>query len=174
MVLEKIENALARKAPILGLISAYGSGSDAHHFTAPHPEARGLLYAYESALIEAGIDSSQLAFANAHGTATKENDKAEGVFFRTHLPDLPIWASKSITGHTLGAAGALEAIFSVLALQRGIIPKSYGFTEMDPNILVSPTKSNIETSKKYALSTSLGFGGVNSALIVSTDTAAFI
>lgn len=173
-VLEKVENALMRKAPILGLICGYGSGSDAHHFTAPHPEARGLLHAFKCALDESGIEDSQLAFVNAHGTATRENDKIEGRFFHTHLPDIPVWASKGITGHTLGAAGALEAMFSILSLQRGIIPSSAGFMEIDPDILVSPTKNNTETSKKYALSTSLGFGGGNAALIVSTDTSAYI
>lgn len=174
VVLEKIENALARKAPILGLVCGYGSGSDAHHFTAPHPEARGLLHAFEDALKDSGVEKSDLAFVNAHGTATKENDKVEGGFFRTHLPHVPVWANKAITGHTLGAAGALEAIFSILALQKGIIPTSYGFKEIDPNILISPTQNDIETSKKYALSTSLGFGGGNAALIVSTDTSLYI
>ncbi len=174
MVLERIETALARKAPIHGLISGYGSGSDAHHFTAPHPEARGLLHAFESALSDAGLESSQLAFINAHGTATQENDKIEGAFFHKHLPEIPVWASKAITGHTLGAAGALEAIFSLLALQKNSVPKSYGFTEIDPKILLSPTLAHTEISKKYALSTSLGFGGGNAALIVSTDTSAFI
>jgi len=173
-VLEKVENALRRKAPIIGLICGYGSGSDAHHFTAPHPEARGLLHAFNCALDESGVEPSQLAFVNAHGTATKENDKIEGRFFHTHLPNLPVWASKGMTGHTLGAAGALEAAFSILSLQRGIIPSSAGFMEIDPDILISPTTSNIEISKKHALSTSLGFGGGNAALIVSTDTSAFI
>lgn len=174
LILEKLENALNRKAPILGLICGYGSGSDAHHFTAPHPNARGLLHSYNTAIKEANINKEEIAFVNAHGTATRENDKIEGKFFREHLANIPIWASKPITGHTLGAAGALEAVFSVLALQRGIIPKSAGFTDIDPDIDLSPTMENTITKKKYALSTSLGFGGGNAALLVSTDMTAFV
>jgi len=174
MVLERVDTALSRKIPILGLICGYGSGSDAHHFTAPHPEARGLLHSFNMALQESGVDKTKIAFVNAHGTGTRENDKTEGKFFNKHLPDVPIWASKAITGHTLGAAGALEAVFSILALQKGIIPKSVGFNEMDPEINVCPTKESIKIDKKYALSTSLGFGGGNAALIVSADTADFI
>lgn len=174
LVLEKLENALNRKIPILGLICGYGSGSDAYHFTAPHPEARGLFHAYKEALQKSGIDKEHIAFVNAHGTATRENDKIEGKFFNTHLPNVPIWASKSITGHTLGAAGALEAVFSILALQKGIIPKSAGFMDIDPDIALSLTKENVRTNKKYALSTSLGFGGGNAALLVSTDIGTFV
>lgn len=174
MVLERVETALSRKASIIGLVCGYGSGSDAHHFTAPHPEARGLLHSFNMALQESGVDKSKLAFVNAHGTGTRENDRTEGKFFNKHLPNIPIWASKAITGHTLGAAGALEAVFSILALQKGIIPASVGFNEIDTEINIFPTQETTKIDKKYALSTSLGFGGGNAALIVSTDTSDFI
>ncbi len=169
IILESAEHAKKRQTEIKGFAVGYGSGSDAHHFTAPHPDAFGLNEAMKSALLDAGITKEDLAFVNAHGTATKENDNVEGKFFNTHLAGLPVWASKAITGHTLGAAGALEAIFSLMALQNNTLPLSAGFNEVDPNINLIPTRENTAIEKEYALSTSLGFGGGNAALIVSTD-----
>lgn len=169
LILESIEHAKRRNARILGFVSGYGSATDAHHFTAPHPEARGLQSAVEIALSDSGITQDALAFINAHATATKENDAIEGRFFHRHFSKIPIWASKGVTGHTLGAAGALEAIFSLLALQKQCVPLSLGFQEVDPSIQIIPTLENTAIQKKYALSTSLGFGGGNAALVISTD-----
>ncbi len=166
LVLEKTEHAKARGVTPLGYIAGYGGHADAHHFTAPHPEARGLHMSIQAALKQAHIGFDDLAFVNAHGTATPENDRIEGAYFRTHVPHTPIWGSKSITGHTLGAAGALEAIFSLLALQQKYVPPTKGFAHMDPEIGLMPTTTRTAIDKNYALSTSLGFGGTNAALIL--------
>ncbi len=166
LLLEKTEHAKARGITPLGYIAGYGGHADAHHFTAPHPEARGLHMSIQAAFKQAQIGFDDLAFVNAHGTATPENDRIEGAYFRTHLPNTPVWGSKSITGHTLGAAGALEAIFSLLALQQKYVPPTKGFENIDPEIGLMPTTTRTDIDKNYALSTSLGFGGTNAALIL--------
>lgn len=167
LILEETEHALARGVRPLGYIAGYGAASDAHHFTAPHPQARGLQKAVALALHNAGITAEDIAFINAHGTATQENDKVEGNFFMQHFAHKPVWGSKSCTGHTLGAAGALEAIFCLLALQKGSVPATHGFANPDPQIKLCPTQKNTAIHSSYALSTSLGFGGGNAALILA-------
>ncbi len=169
-ILESLEHAKKRNADILAYAVGYGSASDAYHFTAPHPEAKGLQQAIDDAMQDAGITKEDLAFINAHATATKENDNVEGKFFHKHFNEVPVWGSKAITGHTLGAAGAIEALFSIYALQHEIVPLTNGFNEIDPNINLTPTKENTQITKQYALSTSLGFGGGNAAIIISTDS----
>lgn len=150
----------------LGFVAGYGSAVDAWHPTAPHPEGRGLTRAIRSAL--GNFEAGNLAFVNAHGTATRENDKMEGQVLARELPDIPIWASKGQTGHCLGAAGALEALFAMLALREKMLPASQGFEQTDPQIGASPATSSLPLVKKAALSLSVGFGGGNSALLVTT------
>ena len=154
--------------PVLGRIAGYGCMADAHHFTAPHPEARGLRAAMASALDEAGLRPEDMAFVNVHGTATRENDRVEGGMVRDTLPSVPVWASKGGTGHTLGAAGAIEAVLTLLALRAGTIPPSTGFHVPDPDIGVEPVRTATRIEKTSALSLSLGFGGSNAALVLST------
>ena len=166
LVLESAEHARQRRAPLLGRIMGYGSAADAHHFTAPHPAGRGLASAIRQALAQAGLTPEDIAFINAHGTATPENDKVEGRLLRTLLPGVPVWASKGGTGHTLGAAGALEAILSLVALHCGRLPSSFEFTDLDPEIQLEPTRQVSGLTSPYALSTSLGFGGGNAALVL--------
>ncbi len=166
VVLEKTKHALARGIKPLGFVVGYGAHADAHHFTAPHPDARGLGAAIAFALKQAQIDKEDLAFINAHGTATPENDKVEGKYFQTNMSDIPVWGSKSITGHTLGAAGAVEAILCLLALAEKKLPATRGFENVDPVIGLTPTTGSLDIQKDYALSTSLGFGGSNAALIL--------
>ncbi len=174
LILESTAHAHARGATILGYVAGYGAAADAHHFTAPHPEARGLDAAVHTALTQAHITKDALAFINAHGTATPENDKVEGAYFQKHFADTPVWGSKSLTGHTLGAAGAVEAIFCLLALQQGCVPATLGFQNSDPEIGLTPTTSPLilspSTHNDYALSTSLGFGGSNAALVLKGAT----
>ena len=167
LVLENAAHAAKRGAKPLGFIASYGSAADAHHFTAPHPEARGLAHAVKQALCTAHIESRDIAFINAHGTATQENDRVEGQFFARHLPHIPVWGSKSITGHTLGAAGALEAIFCLMALAQNVVPPTWGFADMDPEIGLVPMQKLTPLSGNYALSTSLAFGGGNAALVLA-------
>jgi 3-oxoacyl-(acyl-carrier-protein) synthase len=147
-------------------VLGYGNASDAHHFTAPHPEGRGLASAIRAALSQAGLQAADMAFVNAHGTATRENDRVEGRLLSTMLPHVPVWASKGGTGHTLGAAGALEAVLSLAALRCGTVPASPGFSRVDPEIGLEPTQSACPVSSPFALSTSLGFGGGNAALVL--------
>ncbi|MCL1985169.1 MAG: beta-ketoacyl-[acyl-carrier-protein] synthase family protein [Betaproteobacteria bacterium] len=166
LVLESMEHARRRNAAILGYILGYGSAADAYHFTAPHPEGRGLAASIRIALEQAGLHVTDMAFINAHGTATPENDKVEGRLLARLFPATPVWASKGGTGHTLGAAGALEAVLTLQALNRRRVPASPGFREPDPEIGLIPTRAVHTLHSSYALSTSLGFGGGNAALVL--------
>jgi 3-oxoacyl-[acyl-carrier-protein] synthase-1/3-oxoacyl-[acyl-carrier-protein] synthase II len=166
LVLESVEHAHGRNAAILGYILGYGSAADAYHFTAPHPEGRGLAASIRIALENAGLHAADMAFVNAHGTATPENDKVEGRLLAKLLPATPVWASKGGTGHTLGAAGALEAVLALQSLNRGRIPATLGFQTPDPDIGLIPTQDVLVVDSPYALSTSLGFGGGNAALLL--------
>ena len=160
LILEKTNSPRAPKAQFLG----YGAGSDAFHPTSPHPEARGLQLAAQTALSQAGLLASDISFINAHGTGTPHNDLAEGRWVKQHAPDTRLVATKGYTGHTLGAAGGLEAIFTILSLIEQRLPPSRGFQELDPEIGFAPT-SEVESGKyETALSFSLGFGGTNSVL----------
>lgn len=170
LVLEDEAHARRRNAPILGRVLGYGSGADAYHFTAPHPEGRGLAAAIAMALGQAGLDSADVAFINAHGTATRENDKVEGRLLHTMLPHVAVWGSKGGTGHTLGAAGALEAVLTLAALEKGFVPVTQGFATVDPEIGFAPTCMPRPVRTPFALSTSLGFGGGNAALVLAKAT----
>ena len=125
LVLESDARAEDRKC--VGRVLGYGTATDAYHLTAPHPESRGLYRALEQALAQASATGRDIAFINAHGTATPTNDLAEARFFRTAFPETPFVATKGGTGHTLGAAGAVEAVFTVKHLERGLLPASIGF-----------------------------------------------
>ena len=160
VVLERVGSPRRPLAAMLG----YGCGNDAHHPTTPHPEARGLALATRTALAQAGASAGVVDFINVHGTATRHNDLAEGKFIAANFPRARVVATKGVTGHTLGAAGALEAVFTVLSLSKGRLPVSRGFGEVDPEIGVEPTRAIEEGGYKCALSFSLGFGVINSVL----------
>jgi 3-oxoacyl-[acyl-carrier-protein] synthase-1/3-oxoacyl-[acyl-carrier-protein] synthase II len=169
LVLESPAAAKERGAQPLALLRAYAASSDAHHLTAPHPSALGLRAAIKAALNQAGLAPGDLAFVNVHGTATPDNDRAEVLALSGELPAVPLWAVKGATGHTLGAAGALEAVLTVTALRRGDLPPSPGFAEPDPALGASPAEPG-PVRGRAALSTSLGFGGANSVLIFERPT----
>jgi 3-oxoacyl-[acyl-carrier-protein] synthase II len=166
LILETETTAAARGADTSLVLAGYGSAVDAHHLTAPHPEGRGLRRAIFQALEMAGISAGQIAFINAHGTSTRENDKIEGAVLRDLFPDRPVLSTKGYTGHTLGAAGGLEAVFTALGLQEGWVPASAGFQTEDEEIGFSPTREQTPINGEYALSTSLAFGGSNAALVI--------
>jgi len=166
LVLETEESAAARGIQSNLVLAGYASSVDAYHLTAPHPEGRGLRRAIFQALETAGIDAKQIAFINAHGTSTKENDRIEGATLKDLFGETPILSTKGYTGHTLGAAGGLEAVFTALGLSKGWIPASAGFQTLDEEIGFFPTLGKTEISGTYALSTSLAFGGSNAALII--------
>lgn len=164
LILEKADSKRTPKARFLG----YGSGTDAFHPTSPHPEARGLQLAAQMAVLQAGVKTSEVDFINAHGTATPHNDLAEGKWIRMNSPEARVVATKGYTGHTLGAAGGIEAVFTVLSLLEQKLPISKGFQKSDPEIGISPTTQIEKGDFKVALSFSLGFGGTNAALCLGS------
>lgn len=154
------------------VLAGCGSSADAYHITSPHPEGLGLERAIRQALSRAGLQPGQIAFLNAHGTGTRSNDACECAVFRHLFGDRVRYLStKGKTGHTLGAAGTLELIFTLLMLREGVLPPSAGFRSAGEDIPVPPVAETTEFSGAFALSTSLAFGGCNSALIVGREDA---
>ncbi len=166
LVLESLEHAQARGANILAEIVGYGATADSFHMTAPTPDGDGAARAMTIAMKEAGITPSEVGYINAHGTSTPANDSAETAAIKTALGDaastVAISSTKSMTGHLLGAAGALEAIACVRALQEGILPPTIGLSDPDEacDLDYIPGKAR-EKNIRYALNNSLGFGGHN-------------
>ncbi len=148
-------------------ISGYGSACDAYHLTAPRPDGRGLKTAIDQALYLSGLNPSNIGFINAHGTGTRDNDQVEMRVFKEKLPHTPFFSTKGYTGHTLGAAGAIEAVFTIYHLTSGMIPASRGFSQEDPKAKCSPTTSHQPVNTHAAMSQSVAFGGNNSVLIFS-------
>ena len=169
LVLEEYEHAKARGAEILGEICGYGNTCDAHHVTAPRPDGVTQSAAIRQALEEAGYTSDDLIYINAHGTGTALNDVSETAAFKLALGEAAykahISSTKGSTGHMLGAAGAIEAVASVLALKNGIVPPTINLDEIDPECDLDYTPNKpVEADLTLALSDSLGFGGHNGCL----------
>ncbi len=163
---EDVINKRGKKTDLF--INGYGLACDAYHLTAPRPDGSGLKNALSRALKEAGITPEQVSFINAHGTATKDNDKVEGrVLSAVFGSKVKFLSTKGFTGHTLGAAGGLEAVFTALGLRYGWIPASPGFNTLDDDIGIAPVNQKTGITGSYAVSTSLAFGGNNSALVIS-------
>ncbi|SMP46313.1 3-oxoacyl-[acyl-carrier-protein] synthase-1/3-oxoacyl-[acyl-carrier-protein] synthase II [Desulfonatronum zhilinae] len=152
---------------ILGRILGYGTACDAHHLTAPHPEGVGLKTALAEALRLSGLCADDIAFVNAHGTGTKDNDAVESKVLAEALPAVPLLSTKGATGHTLGAAGAIEAVLSLAFLRLGKVPASPGFSEPGEDIALSPLTITTNRDQPHALTQSLAFGGTNSVLALS-------
>lgn len=169
LVLEEYEHAVNRGAKILAEFKGYGSTCDAHHMTAPDPEAKGASEAVRAAYLECGSPDASEIYVNAHGTGTPLNDKSETLALKKVFGDdaykLTISSTKSMTGHMLGGTGAVEAVASILALDKGIIPPTVGLDAPDPDCDLDyvPLKAR-EAQLKYAMSTSLGFGGHNACI----------
>ncbi len=158
---DKISSAKAKK----GYLRGYGSACDAYHLTAPHPEGKGLKQAIAEALLVADLTAEQIAFVNAHGTGTPDNDRVESRVLNDVFSAIPFGSTKGFTGHTLGAAGGLESVFTIACLNRGEIPASIGFTTPDPELPVTPVTVNTPINGDVALSESLAFGGNNAVVI---------
>ena len=126
----------------------------------------GLNLATTNALKESNLDKNEIDLINAHGTGTQNNDHVEGQFLKKHFPTTPVFGTKAYTGHTLGAAGALEVIWGCLCFGNNFIPKTMGFEKIDPEINLVPTTEVLPYLGNFFLSTSLGFGGSNSAIIL--------
>ena len=167
LVLEPLESAQARGARIYGEIVGFGMGSDAFHITQPSPD--GAARAMRAALADGGLKPEHIGYINAHGTATQANDATETAairkIFGQHADRLQVSSTKSMHGHTLGAAGALEAVATVLALRHGILPPTANYSEPDPacDLDVIPNQAR-QAQVEYALSNSFAFGGLNAVL----------
>jgi 3-oxoacyl-[acyl-carrier-protein] synthase II len=175
LILENETSLRQRGQRARAIIRGYGSSNDAHHLTAPDPDGQGLERAVTTALKAAAIRPDQISFINVHGTATRDNDCVEGlVLSRLFGRQAKFLSTKGYTGHTLGAAGVLEASFSLLALEQEWIPQSAGFSEEDPTIGISPVKERTSIEGQLALSTSLGFGGCDAALVIERPKEEFL
>jgi len=151
-------------------LAGYGSSSDAYHLTAPSPEGVGLRASIATALTEAGIGPREVSFVNAHGTGTNDNDLVEGKVLADVLgAGVTFLSTKGFTGHTLGAAGGLEAAFTAAGLREAWIPASAGFQNKDDAIPVVPVQEKTEINGRYAISTSLAFGGNNAAIVIGWE-----
>lgn len=170
LVLESLECALQRGAPIFAEIIGFGCNADAYHITAPSPNGEGAARCMQIALDDAEIKPEDVDYVNAHGTSTPMNDLSETIAMKTvfgeHVKKLPVSSTKSMTGHMLGAAGGAEAIFSILTITHSIIPPTINYDEPDPECDLDyvpnvARKQNV----RIAMSNSFGFGGTNATLI---------
>jgi 3-oxoacyl-[acyl-carrier-protein] synthase II len=178
LVREDGERARERGATILGEVLGYGATADAHHITAPDPEGRGATKAMLHALSDAGLRPEDVDYVNAHGTSTPLNDRSETAAIKSalgeHAARVPVSSTKSAIGHLLGAAGAVEAIATVLALREGLAPPTLGYEEADEDLDLDyvpgaareliPRGSNGNAGRLVALSNAFGFGGHNAVL----------
>jgi len=178
LVLEDAEHARARGARALARMLGWGTSTDAHHPTAPHPDGRGAMEALTAALATATLPPDAIDYVNAHGTGTPQNDVVEMAVLRAalgaRLGRIPVSSSKSQLGHTLGAAGALEAVITALALEHGILPPTLGLRAPDPawadvDLVAEPGRHAPLTT---AVSSSYGFGGHNVTLVLACGDAA--
>lgn len=171
LVLEEYEHAKARGANILAEVVGYGCTCDAHHITAPLPDGSGAAGAMTQALADAGVDAASVDYINAHGTSTAMNDAGETaavkLAFGEHAKELAISSTKSMTGHLLGASGAVEAALTAMALHDGFIPATLGYQVPDEacDLDVVPNHGR-EAAICYAMSNSLGFGGHNASILL--------
>jgi 3-oxoacyl-[acyl-carrier-protein] synthase II len=174
LVLENGETARARGARILAVARGYGATADAHHVTAPQPDGEGAAAAIARALEDAGVAPSELVYVNAHGTSTQLNDRAETIALKKalgeHAAQIPISSTKSAIGHLLGAAGAVEAIATILALRARLIPPTLGWEQRDGDLDLDyvPDRARpleLDAGRRpLAISNSFGFGGHNAVL----------
>ncbi|EMR07998.1 3-oxoacyl-[acyl-carrier-protein] synthase 2 [Bhargavaea cecembensis DSE10] len=170
LILEEYDRAKARGAKIYAEIVGYGSTGDAHHITAPAPEGEGAARAMGQAISKAGVSPEEVGYINAHGTSTPYNDQFETqavkAVFGEHAYNLAMSSTKSMTGHLLGAAGGVEAVFTALALHEGILPPTTNYKTADPECdLDYVTDGARKQDIRYAMSNSLGFGGHNVSLL---------
>jgi 3-oxoacyl-[acyl-carrier-protein] synthase II len=171
LVIEELEHAKARGANIIAEIVGYGCTNDAYHMTAPAPEGEGGARCMKMAINDAGIRPEEVGYINAHGTSTEYNDKFETAaikaVFGEHAKKLAVSSTKSMTGHLLGAAGAIEAIITALSLKEGYLPATINYKTPDPECDLDyvPNKGR-NADINYALSNSFGFGGHNATIVL--------
>ncbi|MCX6558096.1 MAG: beta-ketoacyl-ACP synthase II [Candidatus Aminicenantes bacterium] len=171
VVLENGEHAVRRRARVYAELAGYGNAADAYHFTAPEPSGDGMVRVMKAALKDAAIEPGDIGYINAHGTSTPLNDKIESAaimnVFGAHARALKISSNKSMIGHLLAAAGAVEFIATVMSVHGGIVPPTINYREPDPECTLDYVPRGAETlALKYATSNSFGFGGGNACLVV--------
>jgi 3-oxoacyl-[acyl-carrier-protein] synthase II len=172
LVVEELEHAKRRGARIYAELVGYASNSDAHHVAAPAPEHRGAQACFRAALNDARMDPSAIGYINAHGTSTELNDKNETLavkaVFGEHARKLAMSSTKSMTGHTLGAAGGIEAGITALAIARGVLPPTTNYETPDPDCDLDYVPNHCREQRvDVAMSNSFGFGGTNAALVMT-------
>ena len=172
VVLEELEHAKRRGARIYCELVGYAANGDAHHVAAPAPEHRGAQACFRTALADARMDPAAIGYINAHGTSTELNDKNETIavkaVFGDHARKLAMSSTKSMTGHTLGAAGGIEAAITALALARGVLPPTINYETPDPDCDLDYVPNQAREQRvEAAMSNSFGFGGTNAALVMS-------
>ena len=170
LILEELGFAKKRGANIYAELCGYGASGDAHHITAPAPGGEGAVRCMRAALSDARVSPGEVDYINAHGTSTPYNDVFETMAIKTvfgdHAQDLMVSSTKSMTGHLLGAAGATEGLFSVLAIRDGVVPPTINYTTPDPECDLDYVPNEARRKEvRYALSNSFGFGGTNSCLL---------
>lgn len=170
VVLEELEHAKKRGAKIYAEVIGYGCSSDAYHITSPAEDGSGAARAMENAVKDGGVSMNDITYINAHGTATHHNDlfetRAIKLAFKEHAKDIRINSTKSMVGHLLGAAGAVEFVACVKEIQEGFIHKTVGYTTPDEEMDLNYCKEAYEEDVPYALSNSLGFGGHNASILL--------
>lgn len=170
LILEEYEHAVKRGAKILGEVAGYGASCDANHMTAPLEDGSGAADCMRLAIRDAGIEPCEVGYINAHGTGTPLNDKGETkavkLAFGEHSKELLISSTKSMTGHLLGASGAIEAVMAIKALEDQFAPPTVGYKVPDDecDLKICPNEG-VAFDSEYAMSNSLGFGGHNASLI---------
>ncbi|MBA4394807.1 MAG: beta-ketoacyl-[acyl-carrier-protein] synthase II, partial [Desulfobacca sp.] len=170
MILEELEMALERGAPILAEIVGYGLTGDAYHMTAPAPDGDGAIRCMQMALDDAGMKPDEVHYINAHGTSTDLNDASETLaiktVFKEHSTKLAVSSTKSMTGHLLGGAGGVESVFSVLTIKEGLIPPTINLDNPDPQCDLDYVPHQARKAEVLAVMTnSFGFGGTNAVLL---------
>jgi 3-oxoacyl-[acyl-carrier-protein] synthase II len=176
LVLESYDAAKARGATILGVVEGCGEKTDAFHRTRSSPDGKPIIACIKNALEDAGLTPDDIDYVNAHGTSTPENDKMEylgcSTVFGERIAKLPISSNKSMIGHTLSAAGAIEAVFTVLTLQQQRVPPTINYDLPDPAIPLDVVPNSArDATLKHAISNSFGFGGQNVSLVVGVEPA---
>ncbi len=174
LVLEELEHARARGAKIYAEVIGYGISSDATHITEPDPTGKNPARAMEMAMRDAGLGPEDIGYINAHGTSTPLGDASETRVIKLALGEerarqIPISSTKGATGHTLGASGAIEAVFTTLAVQNGVVPPTINYEEPDPECDLDyiPNESREVPDLTYAMSNSFGFGGHNASIVIA-------
>jgi 3-oxoacyl-[acyl-carrier-protein] synthase II len=170
VILEEYESAKKRGAKIYGEVVGYGLTGDAYHLTAPAPEGEGAARCMKMALAGAGMNADEVDYINAHGTSTPFNDRFETMAIKSVLGDhakkVMVSSTKSMTGHGLGAAGGIEAVYCLLAMERGAVPPTINYVDPDPDCDLDYVPNEARRAEvRVAMSNSLGFGGTNATLI---------